>query len=52
MPVFKRVDDEVFGRNWKIVPVDSTLQKHCEKSSVELMVSDTCLVRWYEHVSD
>ena len=23
--VFKRVDDEVFGRNWKIVAVGSTL---------------------------
>ena len=36
---------EVFGRNWKIVAVGKTLQKHCEKSSVELMVSDACLVR-------
>lgn len=44
-PVFKCVDDEVFGRNWKIVAVGKNLQKHCEKSFVELMVSDTCLVR-------
>lgn len=44
-PVFKRVDDEVFGRNWKIVAVGSTLQKHCEKSSLELMVSETCFLR-------